>query len=611
VLDVMSSGHTRLKLRRATPFVISQLLTTAIVADDVTTKRVALASLFEGVIMNFKQKLMACTALLGAWLLFPAAAGAQSVSDAQKIEKLERQTELLQQQLKEIQQELARTRRQTERVEAKVESAPARYSAPPPSGGYTKGPLPPPPPERVKVTLGGFIAAESVWRQRNQVNDIGTAFGAIPYPFSPLYNEHEFHGTARQSRISLLVEGNIDPYQKLSGFYESDFLGVGQTSNYNQSNSWAPRLRHAYFTYDNTGWGGWGFHILAGQTWSLATQNQVDMTPRKENIPLTIDANYVVGFNYLRQWQIRGVVDVAPGIALGVSAENPAAIVGASTATAPLGTGGAFASGGIVNGQVVNFVNTGGGGDFLQGVNVTTDQAPDIIEKAAFDPGWGHYEVFGLQRFFSDNTLRCAVGACVAGSTTMVGTADNKTTFGAGVGGSVLLPLIPKYLELTANGLYGRGVGRYGAGQLPDVTIGVDGSLSLVRGWSAMAGLIAHPWEGLDVYAYAGLEQVDSNFFNVGTTLFGLGNPGFSNATCLVTTPFSFAGNTPADCIANNKKLTEVTVGFWQNVYKGDYGRVAFGAQYEYIKRYSFDGIGGAPSTDNNVVMTSVRYYPF
>ena len=335
------------------------------------------------------------------------------------------------------------------------------------------------------------------------------------------------------------------------------------------------------------------------------------MTPRKENIPLTIDANYVVGFNYIRQWQIRGVVDVAPGIALGVSAENPAAIFVGSTATAPLGTGGAFASGGIVNGQVVNFVNTGGGGDFLQNVNVTTDQAPDIIEKAAFDPGWGHYEIYGLQRFFSDNVLRCAVGACVAGSTTMVGTADNKTTFGAGVGGSVLLPLIPKYLEFTANGLYGRGVGRYGAGQLPDVTIAADGSLSLVTGWSAMVGLIGHPWEGLDLYVYAGQEEVAANFFNIGTTLFGLGNPGFSNATCFVTTPFSFSGGTPTDCIANNKRLSEITAGFWQNVYKGDYGRVTFGAQYEYIKRKSFVGIGGDVSTDNNVVMTSVRYYPF
>src|SRR5215471_11741485 len=110
-------------------------------------------------------------------------------------------------------------------VEAKVEAAPARYSAPPPM--VTKGPPPPPPPDRVKVTLGGFVAAETVWRQHNMVNDIGTAFATTPYPFSPLYNEHEFHGTARQSRISLLVEGNIDPYQKLSGYYESDFLGVG------------------------------------------------------------------------------------------------------------------------------------------------------------------------------------------------------------------------------------------------------------------------------------------------------------------------------------------------------------------------------------------------
>jgi len=128
---------------------------------------------------------------------------------------------------------------------------------------------------------------------------------------------------------------------------------------------------------------------------------------------------------------------------------------------------------------------------------------------------------------------------------------------------------------------------------------------------SAMVGLIGHPWEGLDVYVYAGQEEVASNFFNIGTTLFGLGNPGFSNATCFVTTPFSFAGGTPADCIANNKRLSEITAGFWQNVYKGDYGRVAFGAQYEYIKRKSFVGIGGDVSTDNNVVMTSVRYYPF
>ena len=111
--------------------------------------------------------------------------------------------------------------------------------------------------------------------------------------------------------------------------------------------------------------------------------------------------------------------------------------------------------------------------------------------------------------------------------------------------------------------------------------------------------------------AAAGLEEVNANFFNTGTTLFGLGNPGFSNAGCLITTPFSFAGNTPANCIANNRRLSDVTVGFWQNVYKGDYGRVAVGAQYEYIKREVFAGVDGASSTDNNIVLTSLRYYPF
>ena len=98
---------------------------------------------------------------------------------------------------------------------------------------------------------------------------------------------------------------------------------------------------------------------------------------------------------------------------------------------------------GNVNGILVNFSNLGTGG-FLNGVNVTTDQAPDIIVKAAWDPGWGHYEVFGIQRFFTDNTF-CSTGetGCV------VGTTESKTSYGTGVGGSVLLPVIPKYLDLT------------------------------------------------------------------------------------------------------------------------------------------------------------------
>jgi hypothetical protein len=572
--------------------------------------------------MGCRQNLMVSAAVLGAWLLVPASAAAQSMSDSEKIQKLERQTELLQtqsellqKQLKEVKEELARTRKKTENAEAKAEATPVSHA----SGlrrESAKAPIvkAPAPAEKVKVTLGGFVTADTVWRQRNMVADMGTPFNAIPFPFSPLYNEHEFHGSARESRISLLVDGNIDPWQKVAGYFETDFLGVGGSnaagvaaSNYTETNAWPMRLRHAYLTYDNSGW---GFHFLAGQAWSLLTQNQVGITPRKENIPLTIDANYVVGFNYVRQWQIRAVQEFGPGVSLGVSIENPATIFGGSIATAPTGVGGAFASGGIVNGIIVNFANIAGGGGFLNGVTVTTDQAPDIIEKAAFDPGWGHYEIFGLQRFFTDNTLNC-FGGCVAGSTVMNGTTANKTATGAGVGGSVLLPLIPKYLEFTGSILYGRGIGRYGAGQLPDVTIAADGSLTPLVGLAAMVGLIAHPWEGLDVYAYAGLEQVNANFFSVGTTLFGYGNPGFSNVGCTIVTPSSFGGVTPTNCIGNNRRLSDLTVGFWQNVYKGNYGRAAVGAQYEYIKREVFAGLGGAPSTDDNIILTSIRYYPF
>ncbi|HEY2399973.1 MAG TPA: FlxA-like family protein, partial [Steroidobacteraceae bacterium] len=329
---------------------------------------------------------MACSALVGACLLIPASAGAQSASDGDKIQNLEHQTEALQKQLKDIKDELARSRKKAEQqyeaVAAELPVAPVKAKAAP---AVLPG---------VKVTLGGFLAAETVWRSRNEVTDVGSSFNNIPYPFSPLFNESEFHGSARQSRISLKAEGNIDPYQKLWGYYEMDFLGVGNTSNFNQSNSWAPRLRQAFFDYDNSFT---GFHFLAGQAWSLLTQNQVGITPLKENIPLTIDASYVVGFNYTRNWQLRFVEQFNDVWAAGVSVEAPATIFGGSTCTAGVAcaniastNGAGTGTGTVVNGLLVNFTNTGLS-PFLTGAPIATDTLPDVIEKIAFDPGWGHY----------------------------------------------------------------------------------------------------------------------------------------------------------------------------------------------------------------------------
>ena len=548
--------------------------------------------------MLAKLRLLGCGAVSG-WLLTTSPAAAQAQSDAEKMERLERQVELLQKQLKAVQDEIKATKKKAEKADAKAipaVNAATPSPAPTPISFETNssyepkalGTKPLPSLAGVRVTLGGYVAAESVYRQRNEVADMGAIFNAIPYPFSALYHEHEFHGSARGTRPSLLAEGNIDSAHHLAAYFEMDLLGVGETSNYTESNSWSPRLRQAYLTYDDTDR---GFYILAGQAWSLLTPHKIGITPRQENDPLTIDYNQVVGFDFARTWQVRLVKDFDKTLSLGVSIENPATLTASGNIPAN------------VNGVVVNFSNVGGGGGFLTGVAVTTDQAPDIIVKAALDPGWGHYEVFGIQRFFTDSTF-CS-------STLPTGcalnTVDRRTSYGTGVGGSVLLPVISRYVDVQGSIMYGTGIGRYGAGQLPDVTIAADGSLAPISALHVFGGIVVHPREGLDVYAYGGMEQARARFFDQ----LGYGNPAFDNSGCTVTTASSFNTTTTTTCVANNRRLSEVTVGFWQDLYKGYFGRVALGAQYEYIRREAFEGIGGAPSTDNNVFYTSLRYYPF
>ena len=273
--------------------------------------------------------------------------------------------------------------------------------------------------------------------------------------------------------------------------------------------------------------------------------------PRKELIPLTINANYLVGYNFTDNWQIRFVKDFDKKVWLGLSLENPA------TNLAP----------GIpdtVNGLAVNVTNTGTGG-FLNGVPVTPNQAPDIIEKVAWDPSWGHLEGLAMQRFFTDNTL------CVTAAPTgcALGTTSEKTSFGASAGGNFLLRIIPHYLELMGGVMYGSGIGRYGAGALPDVTIGPDGSLVPLTALHAWAGIQFYPWEGLTLYGYAGLEQNQASYFGT----FGYGNPAYDNSGCMTPTAESFATGTSATCVADNRRLVDAKVGFWQDLYKGPYGR--------------------------------------
>jgi hypothetical protein len=582
--------------------------------------------------------------LLATAAIFAAGSASAQQADIDataKVEQMQRQMQQLQEQMKQISKDLADAKKKAAEAKAEI---PAAFNG---AYGADLKPFPTKAPsilDKVKLTWGGFFAAEGVWRQHNDVSDINTAFNAIPYPFSPQYGENEFRASARQSRLSLLVEGPLTPAQKLTGYFEMDFQGASTTSNYNQSNSWLPRLRQANFTYDNTDW---GFHFLAGQAWSLVTQNTVDMTARKENVPVVIEAAYVPGFDYTRNWQLRFVQDIAPWVSIGASVEAPAAIVYSSA--------GAIGNGGTANGWIVNFADPGNAilnngvssnATSLPASNFTADNAPDIIAKVALDPGWGHYEAFGIARFFNDNVFYCpaiavtATGTCntATGSlgSSFPGSPHQKTTVGEGVGGSVLLPVISKYLDVSASTMYGRGIGRYGASSLSDVYVGPDGALRTITAIHGLVGAILHPWAGLDIYGYAGIEKEASGVWaNLAGTggVSGFGVPNLVNAGCYITTPGSFVSvtttGTTNNCAAVNKLVSGATLGFWQDVYKGPMGRVATGVQWEWIHRESFPGYGvvppttagvvtspalagvGAVHTDDNMVLASVRWYPF
>ena len=137
---------------------------------------------------------------------------------------------------------------------------------------------------------------------------------------------------------------------------------------------------------------------------------------------------------------------------------------------------------------------------------------PDVIGKVAYDPTIFdrtiHMEAFGIFRNFVD---RVVLPVTTAGAASFIN--HNNNSVGYGVGGSILVPIIPKMLEAQFSGTTGRGIGRYGAAQLADVTFRPDGSLTAIPETMFLAGLVLHAWPGLDFYAYAGEEYESSKFW--------------------------------------------------------------------------------------------------
>ncbi len=427
------------------------------------------------------------------------------------------------------------------------------------------------------ITLGGFLAFETVYRSRSELGDIGSSFSAIPLPNSPFNHVQEFRETARQSRLALLVQGNPNPTSHLAMYGEFDFLAGPGSANSNESNSYSPRMRHLYGTadFDDS-----GIHILAGQNWSLLTLNAAGENPRSELPPPVIDAQYSVGFLWTRQPQIRIVKDFNKQLYIGISVENP-------QTTVNTGLNGAA----IVTANHITYNGAPMAGLFdAAAITLSTNHIPDLIGKIALDPDPAHqfhFEIMGMWRDFYDRA----------------NFANHDVSAGS-VGAGAFIKLIPGALDLQATAMYGQGIGRYETSQLPDATLRPNGTLAPLTQHTELLGLTWHATPVWDFYIFGG-ESVDlKKVFSLNGTQYGYGNPAAVNTGCLSETA-------TGACTANNRQIEQIAFGTWDNVYGGTYGQLRLGLQYSYTKRFTFTGLGGAPSADENMFFTSFRYNPF
>ncbi|HTW56693.1 MAG TPA: hypothetical protein VMD99_01040 [Terriglobales bacterium] len=452
----------------------------------------------------------------------------------------------------------------------------------------------------ITITPGGFLAAETVRRSRALGADINTPFNSLTLPGASQSTTSEFFGSGRQSRLSMLAEGKLSMV-KLSGYVEADFLSAGVTSNNNESNSYTLRQRQAWgqAAFDD------GFTFTGGQQWSLVTETKHGIDNRTEALPMTIDPQYQVGFSWARQYGVRLVKNFDNKVWFGVSAENAQATLTTYQNAANYLVGTAGVTGGLYDNQS----------------NYSFNPSPDIIAKVVFEPGFGHYEVYGIYSRFRDRVFPCEDVASTAscegqavGVESALG-AFNSSKNGGGIGANVRWSFFDKHLDFGLHGLTGQGIGRYGSGGLPDTAVHVDGTLDLIRSYQGLATL---EWHGpkLDIYLNAGTEYAGRawGLDPVTGKYVGYGSPFFNNSGCYTEIGPASGGFTPGalgSCRGDTRDLAEGTAGFWHRFYSGPKGRMQWGLQFSYVDRATWaDEVHGLePHGLDGMIFSSVRYY--
>jgi hypothetical protein len=324
-----------------------------------------------------------------------------------------------------------------------------------------------------------------------------------------------------------------------------------------------------------------------------------------------------VGFTWARQYGFRVAKYFGDKFAVGFSVEAPQTTIAGRGFPANFFINSQGAGGGLYN-----FVDTSG---------YSVNQSPDFIVKLAADPGYGHYELFGIISTFRERNYPCATTAatavCLGTTGPNANGAFNDSRTGGGIGFNARAPFLNKKVEAGIHFLGGDGVNRYSSAQLANVTARPDGTLAPIRGGSVLATLEAHPKKSLDLYFNFGSEYAFRTAYTnaAGTAGVGYGSPLFNNTGCnkevlpaAGTTVVPGGTLSPANagaCAGDIRNIMEGTFGFWHRLYQGPKGRIQWGLQYSYLMKNTWSGnnagatFGQAPNAHDNMVFTSFRYY--
>lgn len=201
------------------------------------------------------------------------------------------------------------------------------------------------------ISVGGRVKLDAIYNSRSAGGNSGSNSGDLAFfpsaiPVNGSGEDDQFSFNARQTRLWLKGYSPSD-YGEMAGYIEIDFNSSSGASNEKVSNSWVPRLRHAYGTL-----GG----ITLGQTYT--TFMNVSAYPEIN------DLNGPVGIMNIRQPLFRYGLEQDWGN-LYLAMENPETtlVTASGTRIAP-----------------------------------DDDRLPDMIAKLEFSSDWGNWTLSGMAR---------------------------------------------------------------------------------------------------------------------------------------------------------------------------------------------------------------------